>query len=295
MATDYSRYFDSNFGLSFSTLAGSLLFVGFLWLFYPPGFHALIRRMFGIEYSSSDNTLENSAKLNLYGINVELKEKKGWCFNIPRACLWFTTSTVIGMTLLVFIDGIILNVIYLSSNQKCPENGDMDCYSTSNKNKYFFCNSSDILIPESLGPVVCYRWFKKGMSTLEILEQIGLCTGIFQMFNLMVEFYLRLLFYVFELDNKESTNRCECRCPATLCAGVLLLIPLIALIALPIFRISVTGLTLAVLGGTVCIVVLMQIFVVALKRNAVRIAVEELSRNTVPHNSSEMTVFTVQK
>ncbi|CAF4123132.1 unnamed protein product [Adineta steineri] len=35
------------------------------------------------------------------------------------------------MTVIVFFDGLILNVIYLRPNNECPDDGDMDCYSTS--------------------------------------------------------------------------------------------------------------------------------------------------------------------
>jgi hypothetical protein len=296
MVWDYSHYLATNLGISFGLILVSLVVTGFLFGGRPQVFYALIKNMFDIEYIPLNcEEQPGTETLNLYGEYFVLRKRKDWFWAIPRCCLWVTAGVVIGATLIVFVDGLVLNAIYLTRNQKCPEDGDMDCYSTSGNNTYFHCNSSDILIPYSLGSVTCYRWFKKGISTLDILEQIGLCAGLIQVFNWMVNLYLRLLLYIYAFPSPPTFKKFAHPWLAFIFTLLLVLSPIIALIVLPVRRFAVTGLTMAVAGCALVIVVMMLIFIWTWRRNT-RIMIEpvvKLSSNTAARKSSAMTVSAV--
>jgi hypothetical protein len=293
MAWKYSTYSELNFGISFGIVILSLIFTGVQFIKRPKAFYSLIKDMFGIEHIPSDCG-QQPGTLNLYGEYFQLKKEKEWCSKIPRVCLWITAGVVIGATLIVFIDGLILNVIYLPPKHKCPENDDMDCYSTSRNNTYFLCNSSDVLIPPSLGSVICYKWFKKGFSTLEVLEQIGLCAGLFQVFNWMVMLYLRLLLFMHAFPSQPPFHGYAHPLLAGICTLLSPLIPIVTIGVLVVRSVSVTGLTMAVVSCGLVIVFTMLVLVLTWRRNKRLMADEESLRNTEAPTSIEMTVSTVE-
>ncbi|CAF3316162.1 unnamed protein product [Rotaria socialis] len=243
--------------------------------------------MFGIEYIPSKDD-EQHETLNVYGVPFELKRGKQFFSIIARICLSLTAAVVIGVTLIVFVDGIILNVIYLSPNEKCPEDGDMDCYSTSGNNRYFHCNSSETLIPTYLGSATCYKWFKKGISTLEILEQIGLCAGLIQVFNWVVNLYLRLLLYSYRCPCETTMICCFRSYLAWTITGLGFSTPIIALGFLSASEVGVTGLTMAVLGCAASIVLMMVLLILSLKIHMIRIVAAELPENTTTSKSNKV-------
>ncbi|CAF2085752.1 unnamed protein product [Rotaria magnacalcarata] len=242
--------------------------------------------MFGIKYIPSKDD-EQHEILNVYGVPFELKRGKQFFSIIARMCLSLIAGVVIGVTLIVFVDGLILNVIYLSQNEKCPEDGDMDCYSTSGNNRYFHCNSSEILIPTTLGSVTCYKWFKKGISTLDILEQIGLCAGLIQVFNWVVNLYLRLLLYSYQCPCGSIIICCFRSYLAWTITGFGFSAPIIALVFLRAAEVGITGLTMAVLGCASFIVLMMVILIWALKIHTIGIVAEELSEPTATSESNK--------
>ncbi|UJR11715.1 hypothetical protein I4U23_015896 [Adineta vaga] len=286
MAPGHSTYQISNYTLSFGAIVASLIFIGVLWTARTEVFRAMIKKMFSIKYSWSEG-LERSATLDIYGEKFVLRDRKQWCFQVPRICLWLMIGVVIGVTLMVFIDGLILNVIYLPANEKCPDDGDMDCYSTKQA-QYFYCNSSDISISESMGSVICYRWFKRGLSTLEVLEQIGLCTGLFEVFSWGVGLYLRLLLYAYKFPGPEDASKYAHLYLALICTGVSFAIPVVILTVLAVYNISITGLTVAVIIGILFIVIPMQILVWSWRRNKRLMITTELESN-------EMSIFAIPK
>ncbi|CAF3238199.1 unnamed protein product [Rotaria socialis] len=249
--------------------------------------------MFDIVYIPSKGN-EQPETLIVYGVPFELRTEKKWFWIIPRVCLGVTASVVIGVTLIVFVGGIILNVIYLPPNENCPKDSDMDCYSTSGNNSYFYCNSSDTFIPTSLGSVTCYRWFKKGISTLEILEQIGLCAGLIQVFNWIVNLYLRLLLYSYTCCTQTTISCCSHMYLAWISTTFAFLGPLIALGILGAREVGVTGLTMAVLSCTSFIVLMMLILIWAWKINAYFVRAAEISNQKVVLKSNEVAVISVQ-
>ncbi|CAF2242831.1 unnamed protein product [Rotaria magnacalcarata] len=188
--------------------------------------------------------------------------------------------------------------MYLPRNQKCPDDGDMNCYSTSKTREHFYCNSSDISIPASLGSVTCYRWFKTGMSTLQVLEQIGLCAGLIQVFNWLVNLYLRLLLFVAGFYNSKHVLIDSKPGFACLFCGLIIICvlpvgcgPTVALILLVDKKTAVTGLTMAVVSGALLVVIAMM-FLFFIVHEDVTEKTKTNSNNTAASVSLEMGVIT---
>ena len=261
MRWTYSTYSNANALITAGIILGSAVFVIIvIGCNRAGGFRTLLQNMFGITYTRSE--------INLYGNDFKIEDETKWFYYIPHFCLWLTIVMIIATTLLVFVDRLILNVVYLRRNRQCPDDGNMDCYSTFQTIKYFHCKSSDIFIPESMGSVVCYKWFKNGFSTLDVLEQIGLCTGLFQVYTWIVEVYLRLLLWVYAFpDPRDSEKKYAHPILATILTIVLLSSPLIVLIILAVYRANITGLTIAVMVGVLVIEVSMLILVGTWRRN----------------------------
>ncbi|CAF1459716.1 unnamed protein product [Didymodactylos carnosus] len=131
--------------------------------------------------------------LEIHDLSFDLSKHNENCLKVAFV---FMSTCVVAATLVVFFDGLFLIVDDVTTNSKCPLDGEMDCYSRNNT--YFFCNSSDTQIDASLGSLTCYRWLKDGTSTVDILNQVGLCAGLIQAFGWLVNLFLRFLFYVFE-------------------------------------------------------------------------------------------------
>ncbi|CAF1495281.1 unnamed protein product [Adineta ricciae] len=286
MAPGHSTYQGSNYALSFGAIITSLILIAVLWKARAGIFKLMIKKMFSMKYTWSEG-LEQTATLDIFGEKFVLKNRKQCCFVVPRVCLWLMIGVVIGVTLMVFIDGLILNVIYLPSNEKCPDDGDMDCYSTKQA-RYFYCNSSDILVPDSMGTSICYRWFKRGISTLEVLEQIGLCTGLFEVFSWGVGLYLRWLLFAYKFPDPANAANYAHPYLALISTSVSFAIPIVILIVLTVYYISITGLTIAVIIGLLFIVVPMQVLVWSWRRNKRLTIMTELEFN-------RMGVATVEK
>ena len=82
----------------------------------------------------------------------------------------------------------------------------MDCYTITNTT-YFHCNSSDIRIDESLGSLICYRWIKENLGSVDVLNQIGLCGGLIQALKWFVTIFLRVLLHMLQRNKRDaSTN-----------------------------------------------------------------------------------------
>jgi len=176
-------------------------------------------------------------------------------------------SMAIATPLLTFVDGMILNVVYLPANKNCPDYGDMDCYSVSGNHSYFFCNSTEIVIPASFGGVNCYRWLNRDISTLQILEHIGTCTGLFQAVIWVLSLYLRLTSYSLPACHKTQAD-CSTTLKSIIVIPLLLLPPIGSFILITYFKsreTAMTGLTMGILSCVASIGVFAMIMMIILR------------------------------
>lgn len=281
MAQSYKFYQTANLTISFGIVLCVLLVVIYLYKSRREQFYVLIEQMFGIKGIVQRRNTEIGTnaivheKLDLFEAVIDIHSITS---KVQTFFIWFslcfTTAMVIAATLIVFVDGIILNVIYLKVDSNCPSNGNMDCYMTrrgSSNHTYFFCNSSDTQFPQYFGSVTCYRWWKDSLSTVDVLNQIGLCTGVIQAFGWIVYLYFHLLIWAAarsptatladkpaHLDLKNYAHPCIIIC----CVFFSIASPLICVIVLTELEISVTGITMAVLCAGIVVAATMVILII---------------------------------
>ncbi|CAF4011192.1 unnamed protein product, partial [Adineta steineri] len=142
-------------------------------------FYRMIEAMFSIKHYEA--TLSNSIEcIDIYGVQIDLPATTfGF---LPALALFIMAAAVLTATFVFFLSELILISYYVTPNSKCPLDDKVDCYTTTNST-YFSCNSSDKIIDTSLGSLVCYRWIKQNIGTVDILNQIGLCGGLLQVFG----------------------------------------------------------------------------------------------------------------
>jgi hypothetical protein len=167
----------------------------------------MIQSLFSIKHNEA-TTSDGIESIDFYGVVIDLPATiRGFA---PRLALVLMSGAVITAAIMLFLSGIILIHEYIPPNSKCPSDGDMDCYTITNTTIYFHCNSSDIRIDESLGGLICFRWTKENLGTIDILNQIGLCTGLIQAFGWFVNIFLRLLLHMLQRNkHRTSTNTVE--------------------------------------------------------------------------------------
>ena len=199
MTLSHQEYTGAAFGIpvGLGVVVFAVLFSFLRWC--PRTFYRMIEAMFSVKHYKSKSS-DSRDLIDIYGVQISL-QGTSLCFLPPLALLIMATA-VLTATFVFFLSELILINYYVLPNSKCPSDYEMDCYTIVNST-YFYCNSSDTRINASLGSLVCYRWIKENIGTVDILNQTGLCGGLLQAFEWFVNIFLRLLFHV--LQRKKSS------------------------------------------------------------------------------------------
>jgi hypothetical protein len=164
-----------------------------------------------------------------------IKERPGDDKDIPENSFWrrlaynlrvrlftipiFFLLTVILM--LVFIDGCILKTEYIYPDDICPST-QSHCFARYlNKSKGLYpCTENEIVISNvtNIKTIVCYTWIARKQNSVDIFNQLGLCTGILALLAL----YFKLLHWM---------TRSQC----LMCIMLFLSVAIIAIVAASIF------------------------------------------------------------
>ncbi|CAF1106906.1 unnamed protein product [Adineta steineri] len=203
MAWSHQGYAAAGFGIPFGLgiVVFTVLFSLIRWC--PRTFYRMIKAMFSIKHYEGTSS-DAREFIDIYGVQISLSATT-FSFLPPLALLIMATA-VLTATFVLFLSELFLIGRYVSPNSKCPSDDEMDCYTTVNST-YFYCNSSDTRIDASLGSLVCYRWIKQNIETVEILNQIGLCGGLLQAFGWFVNIFLRLLLHVLQRKKSSPSER----------------------------------------------------------------------------------------
>ncbi|CAF1346634.1 unnamed protein product [Adineta steineri] len=203
MAWSHQGYAAAGFGIPFGLgiVVFAVLFSLIRWC--PRTFYRMIKAMFSIKHYEGTSS-DAREFIDIYGVQISLSATT-FSFLPPLALLIMATA-VLTATFVLFLSELFLIGRYVSPNSKCPSDDEMDCYTTVNST-YFYCNSSDTRIDASLGSLVCYRWIKQNIETVEILNQIGLCGGLLQAFGWFVNIFLRLLLHVLQRKKSSPSER----------------------------------------------------------------------------------------
>jgi hypothetical protein len=223
-------------------------------------FYRMIKAMFSIKHYEATPS-DASEFIDIYGVQIGLPSTTFGC--LPHLALLIMATAVLTATFVLFLSELILINRYVSPNNKCPLDDEMDCYTTNN-NTYFFCNSSDTRIDASLESLACYRWIKQNIGTVDILNQTGLCGGLLQAFGWFVNIFLRLLLHGFHQKKSSlpGSKLIEMKivdltlrqrhlfklCFKLLVVTLITLSPCVVLIVLGAKNISRTGMTMVILS-----------------------------------------------
>jgi hypothetical protein len=124
-----------------------------------------------------------------------------------KTALLIMIAAIFTAVFVVFFDGLILIVVSVDPNGRCPDEGPYDCYDHSPDRTYYNCSSSDQNVDPSLGRVTCYRWFKQDITTHDVLDQIGLCGGLMAAFGVFVILFVRFNIYILKHRYVEKDKR----------------------------------------------------------------------------------------
>ncbi|CAF0877016.1 unnamed protein product [Adineta steineri] len=84
----------------------------------------------------------------------------------------------------------------------CGLNGVMDCFAfIDGENKpssYFQCETGQEVNTTFNDNIVCYRWMWKDLTTLRLIEQIGICAAVLQAIQGFLKIYFSANFFAFE-------------------------------------------------------------------------------------------------
>ena len=128
--------------------------------------------------------------LNVYGKYLPLRKKRN------RFLILMLTTVVISTTILAFGEGCILASITAYQSGPCPPQGEMECFYGSNAT-YFQCTVEEVInLPPSILSATCFRWVAPHLDVSDVLNQIGVCTGLLTALGSFAEVFLRLLLYV---------------------------------------------------------------------------------------------------
>jgi len=136
----------------------------------------LTKMVFGVEENSEKET--DQIIINFHGNEVNMENRLG------RLKMVMALVSLFAMVNVVFIDGCVLSTDTLTVGQVCP-NQPKDCFiydspfSTS-PSESFVCSPGDPVIPanSSAYRAFCYRYILSGQKTIDILNQLGICTGV---------------------------------------------------------------------------------------------------------------------
>jgi hypothetical protein len=132
----------------------------------------LIEKMFEIIRTDHQNF-----KMNFYGIQIELTTSRRF-----RLSLASQLSFITWITILLLMDGCVMQVHYLSTKDLCPI-PISDCFTIGklSTNERVVCQSGQILSNLTSSNVVCFIWVYAEQNTLNILNQIGICSSVFSL------------------------------------------------------------------------------------------------------------------
>lgn len=158
-----------------------------------------LKHLFNIEINVIADGSSKSYIINIYGENIDIKKSIGFRFHL---------STIVGLLLtfitMTFFVGCIVTMEYYYSGDPCP-NRSKDCFVFGGSYKefspidQFVCNLGEIIkIPNSTSYryVLCFGYALDGQSTLDIMNQLGICTGILSLLSILVIFLHRISYHI---------------------------------------------------------------------------------------------------
>jgi hypothetical protein len=115
--------------------------------------------------------------MNFFGINIDFLSSRRF-----RLSLIIQLAFIPWITLLLLIDGCILQVQNLSNQDFCPLSAN-DCFLVRKSGTYerIVCPPGEILSNSIAIDIVCFVLIYNKQNTVSILNQIGICSSVFSL------------------------------------------------------------------------------------------------------------------
>jgi len=115
--------------------------------------------------------------MDFFGIQINLRSSRRF-----RLSLIFQLAGIASINLLLIIDGCIIQVHRLSGRDLCPPVLS-DCFKMGifGTNERVVCQPGQLLSNSTSSNAVCFVWVYREQNTLNILNQLGICSSVFSL------------------------------------------------------------------------------------------------------------------
>jgi hypothetical protein len=115
--------------------------------------------------------------MNFFGIQINLESSRRF-----RLSLIFQLAGIASINLLLLMDGCIMQVHHLSGRDLCPPVLS-DCFKVEifPTHERIVCQPGQLLSNSTFSNVVCFVWVYREQNTLNILNQLGICSSVFSL------------------------------------------------------------------------------------------------------------------
>jgi hypothetical protein len=195
--SSYKKYEAMQSGLFSAVILSIIGILMFLILRFEPFFYnRIVKKLFGLKDSIlSDRTQHPTLKM--YGKTMA----HSWQL---RAMIVIITTAIISPAILVFCDGCIITGVGILPNANCPSVGPLECTIWANPYFTIKCKPGEVANFTELEAFGgwCIGWIILEQSTSNILNQIGISTGLVTSYIVLSGKFLEILFQV----HKEKTQ-----------------------------------------------------------------------------------------
>jgi hypothetical protein len=136
----------------------------------------IIKIVLAIEKDPQANP--DTISIDFHGTKMKMKE------SADRSKLITTLFLIFAIVHILFINGCVISIEYLTPGQKCPDKP-KDCFIFESRtsitpNQSFVCDPGEVAIPvnSSVFCAVCYRYILGDQKAVDILNQLGICSGV---------------------------------------------------------------------------------------------------------------------
>ena len=154
-----------------------------------------LRAVFNIEMKQTNDEQPARYTVNMHGQEIDIKDSR-----LVRFCLAAHIGTLFSLITMIFFVGCVVSAEYYYSGDSCP-NRAKDCFAFSKSiTQYspvdqFVCNPGEsIKTPNSTSYrfVACYGYILSEQTTLDIVNQLGICSGILAILCVLFTFLYRI-------------------------------------------------------------------------------------------------------
>ncbi len=161
-----------------------------------------LKSLFGMEINMTDDGSSQEYTVNAYGNAIDIKGSKRFRFHLS-----IITSTLFTFLTMVFFVGCVMTMEYYYSGDPRP-NRSNDCFVFSNSYTtylpfdQFVCNPGETiktLNSTSYRHIICFGYILDGQSTLDIVNQLGIRSGILSLLSTFYTFLHRISHHICEV------------------------------------------------------------------------------------------------